>query len=404
MSVSNPASGVRSGLTVIVALLSMIGPFSIDAYLPSFPDIEADFGVSREVLSQSLGIYLIAFAASTLVWGPLADRYGRRGVIMGSQLVYMLASIGCALSSSISAFLLFRTLQGFAASGGFIAGRAMIRDAHSERDAHRAMSQVTLVFAIAPAVAPVLGAWLHDYFGWRSVFWFLSAFSVLLAIMALKISETLPPEHRQSIKPGYVARVYVNTLSHTKFPLITASLGATFGGMFLYIAGAPSVIYDFLGLGVDDFGYQFIPMVAGLMLGATVSGRLSHRWPPVRIIRAGFAVIVSAVALNVLQVNMVEPSIVSVIGPLVIYAFGVALVMPAITIMALDCYPYNRGSAASMQGFIQMSVNAGVASLAVPALHSQQYLFVAGQVVFASAALTLWFVSLRSERPDDVAS
>ena len=389
------SGGVRSGLTIIVALLSMIGPFSIDAYLPSFPDIEADFGVGREILSQSLGIYLIAFALSTLLWGPLSDRFGRRGVIIGSQVLYVLASMGCALSGSITAFLGFRALQGFAASGGFIAGRAMIRDAHDERDAHRAMSQVTLVFAIAPAVAPVLGGWLHDYFGWRSVFWFLGLFSVLLSLMTIKINETLPPEHRQSLQPRLVARVYLRTLQHRRFPLITLSLGATFGGMFLYIAGAPTVIYDFLGLGVDDFGYQFIPMVAGLMLGAVLSGRLSHRWTARRTVRLGFLVIVTGVLLNVLQVSFLQTSVLTTIGPLVIYAFGVALVMPAITIMALDCFPHHRGTAASMQGFMQMIINAGVASLVVPALHSQQYLFVVGQVMFACLAIMLWFLSLR---------
>jgi DHA1 family bicyclomycin/chloramphenicol resistance-like MFS transporter len=346
-------------------------------------------------LTQSLGIYLIAFAVSTLVWGPLSDRFGRRGVIIGSQVLYMLASVGCALSDSMSVFLVFRALQGFSASGGFIAGRAMIRDAHDERDAHRAMSQVTLLFAIAPAVAPVLGGWLHDYFGWRSVFWFLGLFSVVLCLMTIKINETLPPEHRQSLRPGLVARVYLRTLQHRRFPLITLSLGATFGGMFLYIAGAPTVIYDFLGLGVDDFGYQFIPMVAGLMLGAALSGRLSHRWSPQRTVRLGFLVIVTGVLINVLQVSFLQTSVLTTIGPLVIYAFGVALVMPAITIMALDCFPHHRGTAASMQGFMQMTINAGVASLVVPALHSQQYLFVAGQVMFAGLAIALWFLSLR---------
>jgi DHA1 family bicyclomycin/chloramphenicol resistance-like MFS transporter len=386
---------VRTRLTFIVALLSMVGPFSIDAYLPSFPDIEATFGISRALLSQSLSVYLAAFAASTLLWGPLSDRFGRRLVVLGSLSLYVLASACCALADNATAFIVMRTLQGFAASGGMIAGRAMIRDAHDAESAHRAMSQVTLVFALAPAIAPVLGAWLHDHYGWRSVFWFLCVFGVLLIGMTTYTRETLPSAHRQSVQPLVVARVYVRTLQHRQFPLMALSLGFAFAGIFLYIAGAPTVIYDFLGLGTDDFGVQFIPMVAGLMLGAFVSSRLSHRWTPVRIVSTGFGVLTAAVVLNLVQVAWLEATILFTIGPLVIYAVGTAMIMPAITVLALDCFPHHRGTAASMQGFIQMLINAAVAAFAVPALHTQRHCFVIGQVLFLSVALALWYVSFR---------
>jgi len=371
----------------------MVGPFSIDAYLPSFPDIEATFGISRALLSQSLSVYLAAFAASTLLWGPLADRFGRRWVIMGSLSLYILASVGCALAADATTFIVWRTLQGFAASGGMIAGRAMIRDAHDASSAHRAMSQVTLVFALAPAIAPVLGAWLHDHYGWRSVFWFLCLFGALLIVMTALIRETLSVAQRQSVNPRIVARVYARTLQHRQFPLMVLSLGFTFAGIFLYIAGAPTVIYDFLGLGTGDFAVQFIPMVAGLMLGAFISSRLSQRWSPVRIIGTGFGVLATGVVLNLAQVSLFEATILYTIGPLVVYAIGTAMIMPAITILALDCFPHHRGTAASMQGFFQMLINAAVAGLALPALHAQRHWFVIGQALFLSIALILWCVS-----------
>jgi len=371
----------------------MVGPFSIDAYLPSFPDIEATFGISRALLSQSLSVYLAAFAASTLLWGPLSDRVGRRLVIMVSLSLYVLASAGCALADNATTFIVLRTLQGFAASGGLIAGRAMIRDAHDAESAHRAMSQVTLVFALAPAIAPLLGAWLHDHYGWRSVFWFLCLFGMLLIGMAAYTRETLSEAQRQSVQPLVVARVYGKTLQHRQFPLMVLSLGFTFAGMFLYIAGAPTVIYDFLGLGVDDFGVQFIPMVAGLMLGAFVSSRMSHRRSPVWIVSSGFGVLVTAAVLNLVQVALFDASILFTIGPLVIYAIGTAMIMPAITVLALDCFPHHRGTAASMQGFIQMLINAVVAGFAVPALHTERHYFVIGQALFLSIALVLWYLS-----------
>jgi len=384
-------SRVQSHLTIIAALLSMVGPFTIDTYLPSFPDIEAEFGISRALLSQSLGVYLAAFAVSTLFWGPLADRIGRRPVILGSLSLFVLASAGCSLANDADTFLLLRTLQGLAASGGFIASRAMIRDAHDANAAHRAMSQVTLLFALAPAIAPVLGGWLHDAFGWRSVFWFLTGFGILLIVLVAFIQETLAVAHRQSFHPRAVIRVYARTLKHRRFMGMALSLSFTFAGLFLYIAGAPTVIYDFLGLGSDDFGLQFIPMVAGMMLGAFLSSQLAHRWPTQRTITLGFGIMAMAALFNFILAGFFEAGILTVIGPLVIYAFGLAIVMPAITILALDCFPHHRGTAASMQGFLQMLINAGVASVAVPLLHTQWLHFALGQLVFLLLALTLWF-------------
>lgn len=393
MSLTKP--GTRH-LTLIAALLSMLGPFSIDAYLPSFPAIEAEFGISRALLSQSLGIYLLAFAFSTLFWGPIADRFGRRLVILISMALYTLGSIACAQAASAETFFLFRIMQGLAASGGFIASRAMIRDAHDAESAHRAMSQVMLLFALAPAIAPVLGSWLHEHFGWRSVFWFLSAYGSMMFLMGFFIKETLADEHRQSLHPGRVIRVYISALLNKRFPALIFSVSFAFAGLFLYIAGAPTVIYDFLGLGNDDFGWLFIPMVAGLMLGAAISSRLAHRWPAQRTISVGFVVMILATALNLLDVNLASASILAVIGPLVLYVVGLALIMPAITVLAMDCLPTHRGTAASMQGFLQMITNAMVASFAVPLLHTRWLNFVFGQFVFISLALILWVWLRRS--------
>jgi DHA1 family bicyclomycin/chloramphenicol resistance-like MFS transporter len=381
----------KQHLTVIAALLAMIGPFSIDAYLPSFPDIEIEFGISRAVLSQSLAVYLLAFSLSTLFWGPLADRFGRRLVILVSMALYTLGSIGCALAGNAEVFMFWRIVQGLAASGGFIAGRAMIRDAHDAEAAHRAMSQVMLLFALAPALAPVLGGWLHDQFGWRSVFWFLSIFGGLLVLMGFFITETLAHEQRRSMHPSAVTRVYIRAILHPRFPALILCLALSFAGLFLYIAGAPTVIYNFLGLGSDDFGWLFIPIVAGLMLGATISGRLSHRWPVYRTISVGLLVMILATTINLVTVSMATAGIFTLVGPLVLYVIGLSVMMPAITVLALDCLPGHRGTAASMQGFLQMMTNAGIASLAVPLLHGRWMNFVLGQVVLVLLAAWLWY-------------
>ena len=208
--------------------------------------------------------------------------------------------------------------------------------------------------------------------------------------MTTFIEETLASEQRRSFHPASVIRVYAASLLHRRFFVMVLSLSFSFAGAFIYIAGAPSVIYDFLGLGTDDFGVQFIPMVAGLMSGALVSSRMAQRLTPAPVVIIGFAVMALGVALNLLQVSLLKASVVTVIGPLVIYAFGLAILMPALTVLALDCFPQHRGAAASMQGFFQMLVNSAVASVVVPILNSKLQYFVLGQLGFLLMAILLW--------------
>jgi len=369
----------------------MLAPFSIDAYLPAFPGIEVEFAVDRAMLSQSLGVYLAAFAISTLFWGPLSDRIGRRLVILGSSILYVLASAGCALANDIDSFLVLRIMQGLAASGGLVAGRSMIRDAYSAEDAHKAMSHVMLMFAIAPAIAPLVGAWLYDVWGWHSIFWFLTSLGGLLIVLVIFVDETLSHSRRQSAHPLAVIKVYARMMLHGRFLALVFSVSFAFAGLFLYIAGAPTVIYDFLGLESHDFSVQFLPMVGGMMLGSYISSRLAHYWPTTRTITLGLVIMVVAVIVNLIQVWLFQAQILTVIGPLVLYSLGMAIIMPAVTILALDCFPENRGAAAAMQSFIQMSICAGVASVAVPLLHTQWLYFVMGQAAFLLIALLLRF-------------
>ena len=380
------------GLTTIVALMTMIGPFTIDSYLPSFPDIEAEFNISRALLSQSLSAYLVAFAISTLILGPLADRLGRRHVIFGSLLFYIAASIGCALSTDYNTFLIFRLLQGAAAGGGLVAGRAMIRDVYSPQDAHRAMSRVMMLFAVAPAIAPIIGGWLHDLFGWHSVFYFLAIYaSAVFFLVYFYLAETLAPDQRQSFHPIKVARVYGRTLVHPRFLLLVFVVASSFGGMFLYIAGAPTVMFDFLKLDSGDFGLMFVPIVIGLILGSGLSGRLAHRWPIERTVKLALALLVVAALLNVAQSFWITTMISTTVIPLALYACGMGIAMPALTVMTLDCFPNNRGTASALQGFVQMMGNALIASLAVPLLSFQPSYLAMGQLVLLACALLLWW-------------
>ena len=378
-------------LTLIIALLTMIGPFTIDTYLPSFPAIEAEYGVSRALLSQSLAFYLAAFAISTLVWGPLSDRLGRRVVVLSTLLLYLVASLGCALAGDYGSFLFFRLLQGIAAGGGLAAGRTMIRDVYSPQDAQRAMSRVMMLFALAPAVAPVIGGWLEEAFGWHSVFYFLALYSgLMLVLIQLRIPETLPTSMRQSFHPVNVARVYGHTLVHRRFQSLVFMLACYFGGMFLYIAGAPTVVFDFLKLDVHEFAVLFVPLVGGLICGAWLSGRLAHRWHVERTVTLALTLMTLGTVLNTAQALTLSPLVVTTIIPLVFYTTGIGIAMPAMTVLSLDCFPHNRGAASAVQGFIQMMGNALIASLAVPLLGHRPDWLALGQLSLVVITLLLW--------------
>ncbi|VAW69897.1 Multidrug resistance transporter, Bcr/CflA family [hydrothermal vent metagenome] len=382
-----------AGLIFIVSFLSMLGPFSIDTYLPSFPSIENEFLVSRDYLSRTIAFYMVATAISALFWGPLSDRLGRKPVIQLTLVLYTAASLGCAFAANYSDFLIARVFQGLAASGGLVIGRAMVRDVYDSRDAHRAMAYVLMLFALAPALAPIIGGWLHNAAGWRSIFYFLSFYSVVLLVASsLFLRETLTYEKRRSFHPLYVLRVYLQTILHIEFIMLVLALGVSFAGLFIYIAGSPTLMFEFLGLSSGDFALQFVPMTAGIIAGSFLSGKLSRRWSKRKIINVAFIIMGFAVSVNILQAVFMQPTLVPVVAPVVIYAFGVAMSMPAFGILAIDSFPGNKGAAAAVQSFVQIIFSALVAGVVLSFISESIIGFASGQMLMLVISALLWGV------------
>jgi MFS transporter, DHA1 family, multidrug resistance protein len=378
-------------LSFTIAILSMLAPFSIDTYLPSLPDIAREFAAPEWQVQQTLSVYLIAFAITTLVYGPLSDTFGRRSVILVTVTLYTISSIGCALASDIHWLLAMRVGQGLAASGAVVVGRAIVRDAFSGARAQRAMSHVMLVFAVAPAAAPIIGGYLHDAFGWRSVFWFLALLGLALWVwVALRLPETLPPPARQPAQARDVGRAYGDALKHRQFMLIAFCVALNFGGLFLYVTGSPAVLYEHLGMEADDFGYLFVPLVVGLMGGAFISGRLAGRFTHQQAANLGFGVMLGAGFVNVVVASSVTPTLVTVVAPVMFYSLGMSIAMPNLTLLGLDCFPARRGLASAVQSFMHMSFNAVVAGLFVPLLSHRLWSMAGGQVVLVVMSLLLW--------------
>ena len=337
-------------LAAMLAGLATLGPFAIDTYMPSFPAIARSFDATPLQVQQTLTAYLIPFSCMMLFHGALTDSFGRRPVILVGLVVFMGASIGCALAQSLPQLLLFRALQGMSSGTGMVAGRAMIRDIYPGHQAQRVMSMVTMIFGLAPAVAPIFGGWLEVWFGWRSIFVFLTLFAALLCVIChLRLAESLPPAHRQPFAVRPLLRNYFKLLKSVRFALLSSAIAFNFAGFFLYIASAPAVIYDLLGLKASQFGWLFVPGIAGVVMGAFLSGRVAGRLAPRRTVRYGYMIMGAAASFNLAYNAVWSPALPWTVLPVMMYTIGMALAMPSISLLVLDLFPENRGLAASLQ-------------------------------------------------------
>jgi DHA1 family bicyclomycin/chloramphenicol resistance-like MFS transporter len=376
---------------------TMLGPFSISTYMPFFPALIASFGVTQVEMQQTLSVYLAAFGFMMLLHGPLSDAFGRRPVVLAGLAVYMVASFGGALSTSLGLLLLFRALQGLSVGAGSVVGRAIIRDRLEGPEAQRLLSHVTMIFALAPAIAPVFGGWLHKWFPWQSVFLFMALFSLIqLSASYFHLPETLPPEKRSSMRISELKTSYMSVLKSRPFWLLSLALSLNFVGFFLYVAAAPVFVIQYLNLSQEQFGWLFIPAMSGVMLGSYLSGKVATKLAREVTIRYGYVVMLFAVAAN-LTYNALSPPVVPwVILPVMLYTTGMSLAMPGITLLTLDLFPSIRGMAASMQGFIQTMVMTFVSGVIAPLLADSGMKMALGVLVLLCASYLAWCIYIGS--------
>ncbi len=359
------------GIALLLASLSALGPFSIDTYLPSFHDIGESLHATPIEVQQTLTAYLIPFAIMALWHGAISDALGRRRVILVTLALFGLALAGCLFATRIEHLWLLRALQGMSAGAGIVISRAIVRDLFDGPAAHRLMSHITMMFALAPAIAPVIGGRLQIWFGWRSVFAFLVLMTLALWLACWRLlPETLPPERRQPLNAGYLARTYWKVMTTPAFLYACAGLAFNFAGFFIYVMSAPVFLMRHLGVSETGFLWLFGPAMAGLMSGAWLSGRLAGKLSLKQTILRGYLVM-GAAALGNIGLNLwLPPALPWSIVPLFVYTFGMSLAMPCLTLLALDPFPRQRGLAASCQMFLQAGSNGLVAGLIAPALWS----------------------------------
>ena len=378
-------------LALMLAGLAMLGPFSVDTYLPAFPNIETSLGASLIQVQQTLTAYMFSFAIMILWHGSLSDAFGRRNIILMSLAVFAVATLGCAAAHSVEYLWAFRMLQGLSAGAGVVVGRAIIRDVYSDIPAARLLSLVTMIFSIAPAIAPILGGWIVKLYDWRTIFLVLFAYtSLLLWFCYKKLPETLPIEKRTPFNPQFLASSYKQIFRSPIFQMKSGAIAFNFAGLFLYVAAAPVFITKHLGLGPDQFAWQFIPAVGGIFLGALAANRLAGKIAIFKLMFIGSFLLIGASIANVTYHLFFPPVIPWSVIPLFFYTLGMSLIAPTLTLLVMDLFPNIRGTVASCQSFTQTMLGAVVSGLVAPFLvHSVLWLAL-GQLTFAMVGLCLW--------------
>ena len=357
----------RWTFAVLLASLGMLGPFSVDTYLPAFSGMAQSLNATPVQLQQTLSAYLFGFGFMCLFHGALSDSLGRRPLVLWGLTFFGLATVGCAMSQSIGQLIVFRTLQGLSTGACIVIARAIPRDMYPPNDAQQVMSLVTIYFGVAAGVAPLIGGWLFVSWGWRSIFWFLAALTLVLWVANFRLlPETLHHSLRQPFRMANLMRGYLKLGLDRRFLMLAVAAGVPINGTFIYILSAPVFLGQHLGMAPTQFFWLFVCTICGVMSGAWISGRLAGKIAPKRQIRHGYVIMMVAVAVNVTANFLFTAHWSWAFWPLAVYCVGWAMMQPALTLLLLDLHPERRGMASSLQIFIGSMSNGVTAGLLAP--------------------------------------
>jgi DHA1 family bicyclomycin/chloramphenicol resistance-like MFS transporter len=348
---------------VVLGLLTMFGPLSLDLYLPALPQLADDLGTSTSAAQLSITACLVGLALGQLVAGPLSDRLGRRRPLIVGLSAYLVASVACALAPSVTVLVVLRFIQGLGGAAGIVISRAIARDLYSGRALMIFFSRLLLIAGLAPVIAPILGGQLTRMMSWRGIFAVLAGFGAVLLLAGwFGLRETLPPERRVVGSFRRTLHGY-NTLVHDRFFVGCAlSSGLAGASMFAYIAGSTFVLQRIYGMSPQGFSLIFGGISFGLVAAAQGGARLALIWPLTRVLALGLAInLTGATALLVTVVTGLP--LAALIGALVIMVCAVGLIFPTANALAMADYPDLAGTASSLQGLSQFLFGAIAAPL-----------------------------------------
>lgn len=373
---------------ILMGLLTALGPLAVDMYLPAFPAIAQGLQASQGDVERTLASYLLGLALAQLAYGPLADRFGRKPPLLLGLAIFIVASVGCALSETIGQLSFWRIAQAFGGAAGMVIPRAVIRDNFDTRDASRALSVLMLVMGVTPILAPLVGGQVLLFGSWRMLFGIMAGAGLLLFVASLRqMRETLPPENKIALRPGIIWRNYTGLLAHRKFLCFTLAGGMGSAGMFAYISGAPRVFIEIYGVDPAYFGFYFGANAAALILASQLSARLLRHHSPETLLRRAQRFLVVAASAGIVLTLAGQLNLTLLMLCLLGFMGSQGFVNPNAAALALGEQGHRLGAASALMGALQMTSGA-VAGLAVSSWASETALPLTG--VLAICAGLSW--------------
>ncbi|WP_417687750.1 multidrug effflux MFS transporter [Roseibium sp.] len=354
--------------TLLGAALVAIGPITMALYTPAMPALAVDFGTSEAMIKLTLTAYFIGFAVTQLVCGPLTDAFGRKPVTLAFLGLYLGSTIIATYAPDVTWMMIARALQGIGAAVGITVSRAIVRDQFSGQQSARIMNTIGTMLALGPAISPTLGGFILELFGWREIFYCMIVYGgVLLAAVALLQPETNAHKSIANIHPGRLGRNYLTLLTDARFLRPSLLLGFCLGNLYAMATVQPFVLIHDVGLTPSQFGLGMMMQSFSFISGTLVTGQLLKRMDAERLVPYGSVFILISAATMALSLNLVEPSYLTVMGPVGMFAFSLAFLLPASFTTAMRDFPHIAGSASAMMGFLQFGGGI-VGSLAIAGL------------------------------------
>lgn len=347
------------GWLILMGALTAIGPLSIDMYLPAFPAIASGLGAQSSEVERTLAAYLLGMAGAQLIYGPLADRFGRKPPLYGALVIYILASAGCALAPNVEFLTVSRVFQALGGAAGMVIPRAVVRDHYNTQEAARALSMLMLIMGIAPILAPVLGAQVLAWVGWRGIFVTITLCGIALLWTLSKVMvESLPPEHRTPLSWRNIFRTYGGLILHRRFMAFALSGGLASATLFGYIVGSPRLFIQHYGVSPQTYGLLFGLNAVCLIVGSQVSARLLKKHSPNAILPWALGGMMVAGLFSLLAAITSLATLTSIMGSLMVFMFCYGFVGPNTAALALSDQGRQLGSASALMGTLSISCGA----------------------------------------------